>query len=139
LIVVILAIIGAFFKLVPDSAEVQPSFGQTELSGGSMTVVEPTDVTQVTLSAELVAPGFITVHESMGGAPGETIAVSGYLEALSYGQITLFTDTAMTPGLDYIALLHVDDNDRVFDLENDQVVTVNGEVVRVDFVIPDSE
>ena len=131
-----MAIVGAFFAFAPES---EPGFGQTELPSGSIVVGEPTDSTQVTVAAELSAPGYITVHESMGAAPGNTIATSSYLESPVYHQLTLFTDPEMTPGLNYIILLHADDGDRVFDLNNDSAVIVDGEVVRADFTVEDSK
>lgn len=136
IVVILLACFGLFLSKSPEEA---PGFGQTELAGGSIEVVEPTDTTQVTVKTEFFASGFLTVHESMGSAPGNTIGVSRYIEPAMYNQLTIFTDTEMIPGNNYIILMHVDDGDKSFDLRADTAVTVNGEVVRADFEVPSSE
>ena len=115
------------------------TYRPVELEGGSITVEDHDVVDVVTLDAELVEPGWITIHFSMSGAPAEVVGTSDYLEAGTYEAMTIVLDEDMTPGWRYIALLHVDNGDQIFDIEDDLPVSVDGEVVRPDFVaIPEA-
>ena len=129
---IILIILGVYFFFSPPAPEV--TYSPVALEGGSITVTDQDVVDTVTLNAELVAPGWITIHFSMSGAPADVVGTSQYLETGVYEDLLLTLDEEMTPGWAYIALLHVDDGDGVFDIQKDLPVSVNGEVVRPTFV-----
>jgi hypothetical protein len=131
-VIAILAVLGAYFMFSEVAPEID--YKPVELSGGSISVVDQDSTDVVTLDAELVEPGWITIHFSMSGAPAEVVGTSRYLEAGIYEAMTISLSEDMLPGWRYIALLHVDNGDGIFDIEKDLPVSVNGEVVRPSFV-----
>lgn len=135
MVMIVLLLIGGYIFLAPpvsDTAEL--AYYPVDLASGSITVEDQNDVTFVRLQAELSEPGWITIHESMSGAPATVIGTSGYLEAGVYDEIVIPVYPDMLPGYRYITLLHVDNGDKVFVIEEDFPVRVNGEVIRPDFV-----
>ncbi len=130
-IIVVLVLLGAYFFFAPSA---ESPFGPVELNGGSITVSDQYQLDRVVLTAELVEAGWISIHESLSGAPAAVIGTSDYLEAGLHADLEIFLDTQMSLGSTYITLLHVDDGDQSFDLELDLPVAVNGETVRPDFV-----
>ncbi|MBT4856997.1 hypothetical protein HON52_02310 [Candidatus Uhrbacteria bacterium] len=136
-VVAILILLAAYFAFSKSAPQI--GYKPVDLDGGSI-LVEDQDATEtVTLDAELSEPGWITVHFSMSGAPAEVVGVSEYLEAGAYDDMVINLDEEMTKGWRYITLLHVDNGDQVFDIEDDLPVSVNGEVVRPSFVSFPSE
>jgi len=129
--IVVVLLIGAFLFFV--TAKPLP-YAPVDVGGGSIIVSDQVAGSLVQLNTTLAAPGFITIHEAMGEAPGKVLGVSDYLETGSYGGINIVLSELMTPGLTYIALLHADDGDGHFDIQKNMPVSVNGEVVRPDFV-----
>jgi hypothetical protein len=124
--------LGLYLAFSDPVAEI--SYHPIDVGGGSITVEDQDQLDRVFLSAELVAPGFITIHESMGGAPAAIIATSDYLEVGMYEELELVLDIQMTPGYRYITLLHADNGDTVYVTNDDLPVMVNEEVIRPDFV-----
>ncbi len=129
--IVIVLSIGAFLFFAPEKSL---PYAPVNAGGGSITVQDQTAGDIVQLSSDLAAPGFITIHEAMGEAPGRILGISDYLETGSYGGVNIFLTEPMIPGLTYITLLHADDGDQIFDVDYDMPVVVNGEVVRPSFV-----
>lgn len=124
---------GAYFMLATPAS--QTGYRPVDVGGGSISVEnQPDDLQSVTLDAELAEPGWITIHESMSGAPADIIGTSEYLEAGVHEDLMISLDQPMSSGFRYIALLHVDDGDRTFVVLDDLPVMVNGEVVRPDFL-----
>ena len=135
--IAIVILLGAFFLFSEPVPEI--AYKPVELSGGSITVEDQNVVDSVTLDTELVEPGWITIHFSMSGAPAEVVGTSAYLDVGVYDDLVITLDDEMMPGWRYIALLHVDDGDQMFDIQKDLPVSVNGEVVRPSFVaIPEA-
>ncbi|MFH1611168.1 MAG: hypothetical protein ABIA83_01020 [Patescibacteria group bacterium] len=132
IVLILLAIIGAFFFMLPEA---EPAFGPVELSGGSIVVEDQESVDEIYLAVELVEPGFISVHESMGDAPTTVVAVSGLLPAGYYDHLLITPESPLTPGAKYITILHQDNGDGVFGLQDDKPVSVNGAVVRPSFKV----
>ena len=129
----ILLIIGAFFVFAPEGKEL--SYGPVEVAGSAILATAPSDG-EVDVTAMIVKPGFITVHKSIGGAPGPVIGSSGYLDVGANQQVTMMTTELMDPATPYVALLHVDNGDRRFVAVEDMPVTSNGASVRADFTSP---
>lgn len=111
-----------------------PDFGPVDVGGGSIIVFDQSRTNIVELNVDLAVPGFVSIHEAMGEAPGKVMGVSDYLTTGSYGGINIFLSEEMILGNTYIALLHADDGDGMFDIQKDMPVEVNGEVVRPDFM-----
>lgn len=128
----ILLMIGAFFVLAPEGKEL--SYGPVEIAGSTIAATALNNG-QVSVTATLIRPGFVTIHTSIGGAPGPLIGTSGYLDIGTDQSITVAADT-MDPESQYVALLHVDDGDEQFVITKDMPVTSGGASVRADFVAP---
>lgn len=135
--VVVVVLLGSYFLFSQPANEL--TYKPVELEGGSIAVEDQNVTDTVTLDAELSEPGWITIHFSMSGAPAEVVGTSQYLDAGIYNDLVITLDEDMTPGWRYIALLHVDNGDGVFTIDQDLPVSVGGEVVRSSFVaIPEA-
>ena len=132
LLIILLFGLGAFFFLAPTAPEL--AYVPVDVGGGSITVVDQDQLAFVKLNAELAAPGFITIHESLSGAPANILGTSTYFEAGTYTDLVIDLETPMTPGFVYITLLHADNGDGAYVTEDDLPVKVNEQVVRPDFV-----
>lgn len=128
---VAIAIFGALLWSAPEAPEVD--FGPVDVGGGAVSIPAQTLAGAVTFSAELAKPGFVSIHESVGPAPGEVIGVSSLLPEGATTDATISLSTEMIPGLTYIALLHVDNGDGMYRTDDDMPVKTDGSVVRVDF------
>lgn len=131
-IVVIIALVAMFFFLVPKSPK--PGYGLVELPGSTLTVAPNMSwATMQMFNMTLVQDGFITIHESLGGAPGPVVA-SRYVDGIGLHEgVGVSLETPLLHGVNYIALLHVDNGDHVYVPEDDLPVSVNGIPVRADF------
>ncbi|EKD47075.1 MAG: hypothetical protein ACD_66C00236G0001 [uncultured bacterium] len=132
IIVILLAGFGLFLAYSPQA---EPAFGPVELSGGSIMVEDQVSEEEIFLAVELVEPGFVSVHEAMGDAPGAMVAASELLPAGSYDRLLLTPVAPLMPGQIYITILHMDDGDGLFDLKLDKAVSVDGAVVRPSFKV----
>lgn len=137
MVVIVLGALGAFYLLAPkaDSLGYRP----VDVGGGSITVANQPDLNAVTLDAELAAPGWITIHENMSGAPAAIIGTSAYLEAGTYNDLVIPLTVEMLPGALYTTLLHIDSGDKRFVAKEDYPVMTNGVVVRPDFTAGEEE
>ena len=134
LIVLALAGLGAFLFISPRASEI--SYQPVDVGGGSLTAPEQTSLETVTLSATLAAPGWVTIHESIGAAPAAIIGTSDYLPAGIYENLVIRLTEPMLPNYKFIALLHVDDGDQIFTSHTDLPVKFNDAVVKIDFLSP---
>lgn len=116
----------------PKASEI--SYAPVDVGGGSITVQNQDDLNKVVLGAEFVAPGFVSIHESMSGAPAQVIGHTSLMDVGNYESIEILLDQMMLPGYRYITLMTVDDGDGVFEPGIDLPVKVNGQVIRPDFI-----
>lgn len=132
--VIILAVLGfgALFAFAPQT----PVYAPVELTGSTMTATSTADY-RVDAWVTLKQPGFVTIHESIGGAPGPVVATSMYLETTSVVS-SIAVDPALNVGAPYVALLHVDNGDGEFVMEEDMPVMSDGVVVRSDFTVEEA-
>ncbi len=121
--------LAAFFMFAPDAPEV--SFAPLEVSGSSLTI-EEAQGSMVQIDASIQKEGFITIHEAMGVAPGKIIGVSDLLKPDAYTNYVVSSEH-LESGVNYFALLIVDDGDGVYEPGIDRPVMVNGEVVKISF------
>lgn len=131
-VVVVLGALLAYMRFANEAPRLE--YKPVELEFASITVEDQPEFDVVVLDAELSAPGWITIHFSMSGAPAEVVGTSDYLEAGTYDDLAIQLSQDMLPGWTYIALLHIDNGDQSFDINEDLPVSVNGEVVRPDFL-----
>ncbi len=134
LIVLVLTGLGAFLFLSPEAPTI--AYQPVDVGGGSLTAPDQTSLETVTLSATLAAPGWVTIHQSIGEAPAAIIGTSDYLPAGTYDDLVIKLTEPMLPNYKFIALLHVDDGDLVFASHTDLPVKFNDAVVRVNFLSP---
>lgn len=127
--------IGAFFLFAQKAPEL--AYGPVEIPGSTITATALGDG-EVEVIATLIQPGFVTVHQSLGGAPGPIIGTSGYIDSGTDVAMTILLSESMSTGTTYIALLHVDNNDKQFVVADDMPVTNGGASVRADFTWTDS-
>ncbi len=132
-IVIALTAIGAYFKFAPK-VDIDLGYRPIEVEGSLIEVQNQKDLDVVILNAKLNMPGFITVHRSLSGAPGEVMGISEYMDVGEYEDYKINLSQEMFYGYRYITLLHVDDGDGVFIMDNDLPVMSNGNVVRPDFI-----
>ncbi len=128
-VVLLVAGLGALFAFAPQT----PVYAPVELTGSTMTATSSADY-RVDAWVQLQQPGFVTVHESFGGAPGAVVAVSMYMDTTSV-VTSIAVDPPLNVGAPYIALLHVDNGDHVFVMEDDLPVMSDGTIVRSDFTV----
>lgn len=134
----VLTILAAFYFL--NSSKVsEVAFAPVDVGGGSITITDQNQLDFVSFQAELVKPGFITIHRTISTAPAGVIGTTELLKAGNHDLILYLTND-MQPGFKYAAILHLDDGDGVFVAQEDFPVITNGEVVRPYFLaIPEAE
>ena len=133
LLIVILAV-GAFFMFAKQAPEL--SYAPVEVAGTTLVFDSVVSDTAVTFTPTLVRAGYITVHESIGGAPGPIVGTSQLLSAGSAASVTVDLSKPLTPSMPYVALTHVDNGDGTFVVKDDMPVTNGGVSVRADFTSP---
>lgn len=130
---IFLLIIFGYFLFGAEEAD-ELAYRPIDVGGGAIMVENQVDMNRVVLDVEVVEPGFVSIHESMSGAPARLIGNSGLLEPGFHEGVEIILNTPMIPGFRYITLLTVDNGNGVFELGVDLPVMVDGEVVRPDFV-----
>ena len=129
LLIVILGI-GMFLYLAKSAPEL--SYGPVEIAGSAIAATAPGDG-EVDIVVTLIKPVFITIHRTIGSAPGPIIGSSGLISAGENVSVTILVTEQMDAGSPYIALLHVDNDDGKLVIPQDMPVTSNGASVRSDF------
>ena len=135
----ILAGIGLFFAFAPKAPEV--AYAPVEVTGSSVAVTTPSATdssegvagggTEVRLSAEIKRPGFVTIHQAIGEAPGPVVGQSALLSPGNHADLIIKTTEPMLSQGGYFALLFVDDGDGVSESGVDLPVMSNGQVIKV--------
>jgi hypothetical protein len=128
--------VGLFFALAPKAPEVV--YAPVELTGSDLTVLTLSRENQkeVKVKATLMKPGFVTIHESVGPAPGPVLGHSGLLEPGVYEDMVIALPEALETDMNYFALLFVDDGDGIYEPGVDLPVKSNGETVKRLFTTP---
>lgn len=134
LVLLLLALSGLGYLFFFAEQAPETEYYQIEVTGSSLTAKAYPSLTFADISGTIVRGGFVTIHESIGPAPGPVIGTSEYLAPGEYTDKSIVVTPAMLPGYNYIALLHVDDGDQAFEMQEDMPVTSNGQVVRWDFI-----
>lgn len=130
-VVAMVAGFGALIAFAPKSSGL--AYAPVEVTGSLMGTVNVESMTSVQLAFTLKKPGFITLHEAVGDAPGPVIFTSPYMDEYSTSARFALT-TPLLAGMSYVALLHVDNGDQTFVIAEDLPVMSNGAVVRQDFI-----
>ncbi len=139
LAVMALVVIGVGYVMFGAKEASEFAYAPVDMEIGAIEIMEFNEEgTEVRMMVELEKAGFVSIHESLSGAPAEIIGVSELLEAGTKEAVV--TVNPMMPGFSYIALLKVDNGDGEFVSSEDLPVRVNGAVVRPDFMFkPEAE
>lgn len=133
-LVVILACITGLGFLFFAAPAAPTGYVPVDVPGSSLAITPGASWANMQLfTVNLVKGGFITIHDSIGKAPGPIIATSGYLDPGLHDGTGVHLTTPLDPSKDYIALLHADNGDQIFTVQDDLPVSVDGTVLRVDF------
>ncbi len=134
MVLIAIGLMAGFFifaKNVP-----QLTYGPVEVAGSSLSVSSVPSDMEVDVETTVIKPGFITIHESIGGAPGPMVGTSSVIATGSNQSIKVSLSKPMTPLMPYIALMHVDNGDGEFVGLDDAPVMSDGKSVRADFTSP---
>ena len=126
--------LGAFFLYAPQSPTGDIANGPVDVGGGAIAIEDQADLQTAHAAVTLAAPGFVTIHEVLGGAPATIIGTSVYLAAGDYPDLKISLSTPMKADYQYIGLLHADNGDHAFAVKDDMPVKTDGAVVEVKFV-----
>lgn len=123
---------GALFA--PKAPEL--GYAPVEFTGSDIVVLAQPNDTQAVMSKVVAkTPSFVTVHESMSGAPAEIIGTSAILPVGEYQNIAVPLNRETLPGYRYIVLLMADTNaNGVFDAGVDLPIMSEGAVIKRDFI-----
>ena len=128
--IIIIGAIAAFYVLTkPESQDLSsddiptgdlsgevPFEGQTMLAGASAIYVAPQKPgdTVVVSAVAFSEPGFIMIHKSVDGAPGEILGTGEYIESTA-NMTEVKIDQELVDGEKYFAMLHKDDGNGEYD------------------------
>ncbi len=133
ILIIVIAAIGVFLYFAKSAPEL--SYGPVEVVGSAISVTTPTKY-ETKILVTIVKPGFVTLHRSVGSAPGPMIGVSDLLNIGENVEVDIKLSDEMTEGEPFVLLLHVDDGDGMFVVTDDMPVKSNGDIVRADFISP---
>lgn len=131
ILLIVIAAIGLFLYFARPAPEL--AYAPVEIAGSLIAATAPGDG-EVDITTTLIKPGFVTIHKSIGSAPGPIIGSTGLI-AVGENSVTILTSELMEPGSSYIALLHVDNGDGKLVISQDMPVTSGGASVRADFKV----
>lgn len=87
----------------------------------------------------LSKPGYVMIHASENGQPGEIIMTGSLLEKGEHTNVNVRTGIQTNPGEKYFAMLHTDNGNSVYDnLSLDEPIVINGKIVQEEFSIVSS-
>ncbi len=129
----LLAGLGLFFAYAPKTSTNQNTFLPVEITGSSVTVGTQTGEHALRVSAEIVQPGFVTVHQALGQAPGPVVGQSPLLSVGRHLNLVVTTTELLLPGSQYFVLLFVDDGDGIYQTGVDLPVMSDGQVIKQTF------
>ncbi len=129
----LLAGLGLFFAYAPKTSTNQNTFLPVEITGSSVTVGTQAGEQALRVSAEIVQPGFVTVHQALGQAPGPVVGQSPLLSVGRHLNLVVTTTELLLPGSQYFVLLFVDDGDGIYQAGVDLPVMSDGQVIKQTF------
>jgi hypothetical protein len=136
--ILILGMLGvvALFAFAPRTLEVV--FAPVEVEGSALVLVE-VEKTDVVVDVAMGVPGFVTLHQLIGDAPGPLAATSELLDEGIHSALVLPVVGGLEAGVDYVFLMAADDGDGVYEPGVDRPVMVDGQVIRVPVLYTEHE
>lgn len=132
-VVALIGGIGAFIAFSEPAPEIDGT--QVEVEGAVLLEAYVPSLEAINAVIDVPVMSFVTVHESLGGAPGPIIAQSGLMEP-GKRMTSMAARPLLTPGAEYIVLVHKDNGDSVYSPDTDLPITSDGDVLRADVVAP---
>ncbi len=135
IIAIVLIVLAGGYFLLRDKNSTTPAEGIVAGDQNSITVgdQDADSVAVLVSNASLRTAGFIVIHENNGGVPGATIGISNLLQPGSHTNISIVANK-LIPGSTYIAMLHGDDGNGIFNETNDISLKDNaGNAVMAEF------
>ncbi len=126
LVLGMLGAIASLFIFAPERSEI--AFTPLEVPGSALVLIASHE-SGVVVDAVLGQPGFLTIHELVGTAPGPLAGVSDLLDEGIHSAFSVFGGLRVTS--DYVMLMVADDGDGVYEAGVDRPVMVDGQVIRV--------
>ena len=136
-----LCIVGLllYFMVLASKAS-ELAYAPVEYTGSELVVRGQPSGNQVFVGPIVTkTTSFVTVHESLSGAPAQIIGVSAPLPPGEYDSIRIPLEHETLPGYRYIILLMADNGNGVFDAGVDEPVMSDGVVLKRDFVIDEED
>ncbi|NBS70521.1 hypothetical protein EBT31_16650 [bacterium] len=135
-LILILGALAALFVFSPERREI--IFQPLEVPGSALVLVEARKE-GVIVDAVLGKPGFVTLHQRIGDAPGPLVATSSLLAEGIHSAFALSATGGLQELDSYVLLMVADDGDGVYEAGVDLPVMVNGTVIRVPVVLESEE
>ena len=89
----------------------------------------------VVSSITLEAKGFVVIHEVLDGKPAAVIGSSALLSKGQLANVQVAVKSLLQNGKSYIAMLHYDNGDGVFDLATDAPFLGTTDIVMTEFTV----
>lgn len=129
-------VIGGLLALVlfsPKAPEI--AYAPVEHTGSALSAPSQPwgDVARIA-GVETKVNSFITVHESISGAPAQIIGTSSLLPPDTYDSIVIPLTQQTLPGYRYIVLMMEDDGNGIYEPGVDVPIKSNDVIVRAEFV-----
>lgn len=77
--------------------------------------------------------GYVVVHEITDGKPGKIIGASALLPLGQSNNIAITLQASLKDGMSYIAMLHIDNDDGVFNATSDVPARNDADVIMMEF------
>ncbi|MBX4211705.1 MAG: hypothetical protein KW806_02865 [Candidatus Yanofskybacteria bacterium] len=149
LIILVIIAAGAIWYFIHDRNEKanEDQFGQATSTPSSsdvglddasaVTVGDQDPGTKVLVDLVILSkPGYVAIHESANGQPGRALGHSSLLKADAYTDVSVPMTT--TSGVTYIAVLHTDNGDGIFNASTDAPVKdEDGTIIMSEFTVMD--
>lgn len=131
---------GLVLLLTKAPAAPELTYVPKEYTGSEVMVQgQPSGAQAIISTVSAKTASFITVHESLSGAPAQIIGQSALLPVGDYSNVAIRLTQETLPGYRYIVLLMADDGDGVYEPGIDVPVMSEGQVIKRDFVTTPEE
>lgn len=134
-LLLIMGVMATIFAFAPKTPEI--SFQPIEIPGSSLALLDLSNQ-GVVVDATLMEKGFVTLHGSIGGAPGPIVGTSDILDVGTHSSLLISSTQELSSSNEYVMLLIADDGDGIYEAGVDRPVMVNGEVIKIPVVFASS-
>lgn len=127
------AILGFGLYMFLFDPAVEVSYRPVDIEGAELIIPNQIGTRDVeVVRVNLPVPGFVSIHESLSGAPAAPVGSSPLLEGL-HENVIFDLEGELNLQLGNVALLLADDGDGIYEPGVDLPISVDGEVIRIRF------